>query len=127
MAGSSFSRPNPGIREHARPVAGPNPVCARQDSGRATLSITCEARQGLQPWTRVRLEDLSPGGFRLVWPSERIDIAQPLRIRVPGLQVMTARICWLEGNALGCAFARPLHVAVFEHIVRMARARTGPR
>ncbi|MDE2406166.1 MAG: PilZ domain-containing protein [Sphingomonadales bacterium] len=95
------------------------------DRGRATLSLVCEARQGLQPWHRVRIEDLSEGGFRLVWPGNRLSRSQSLRLRVPGLQLLTADIRWVEGAILGCAFATPLHVAVFEHLVIESRRQSG--
>lgn len=86
---------------------------------RVGVSILCEVRQGTRPWKRVSLDDLSPGGFRIVrLPEARPEI--PLRIRIPGMQLLTARICWVRGGAVGCEFSEPLHVAVFEHIVRRA-------
>ena len=45
----------------------------------------------------------------------------PLRIRIPGMQMLTAEIRWVRNGAVGCAFAEPLHVAVFEHVVRNSR------
>ena len=90
-----------------------------RDSQRVGVAILCEIRQGTRPWKAARLEDLSPGGFRIGWlPDARPEI--PLRIRIPGIQLLTARICWARDNAVGCEFAEPLHIAVFEHIVRSA-------
>ena len=58
-------------------------------------------------------------GFRISrLPGVRRDL--PLRIRIPGMQMLTAEIRWVRDGAVGCAFAEPLHVAVFEHIVRSA-------
>lgn len=86
---------------------------------RAGVSLICEVRQGVRPWARVRLEDLSPGGFRIAWlPRARVEL--PLRIRIPGIQLLSADIRWLREGAVGCEFAEPLHLAVFEHIVRNA-------
>jgi hypothetical protein len=86
---------------------------------RAGVSLVCEVRQGARPWARVRLEDLSPGGFRIArLPGARIEL--PLRIRIPGIQMLSAEIRWLRDGVVGCAFAEPLHVAVFEHVVRNA-------
>lgn len=85
------------------------------------VTILCEVRQGTRPWKMARLEDLSAGGFRIAWFPE----ASPelmLRIRIPGMQLLSARIVWQQDNTVGCEFAEPLHVAVFEHIVRSARA-----
>ena len=88
---------------------------------RVELALLCEVRQGMRPWKMARLEDLSPRGFRVAWlPDASPDM--PLRIRIPGMQLLSARICWERDSAVGCEFADPLHVAVFEHIVRAASA-----
>jgi hypothetical protein len=87
---------------------------------RASVMLRCEARQGTRAWTAVRLEDLSQNGFRIAaLPHASPD--QPLRIRIPGMQVLTARIRWNAGKVLGCEFVEPLHVAVFDHIVRQVQ------
>ena len=88
-------------------------------STRIGVEILCEVRQGTRPWKVARLEDLTPGGFRIAsFADARAEV--PLRIRIPGLQLLSARICWVRDGAVGCEFAEPLHVAVFEHIVRAA-------
>ena len=86
---------------------------------RAEVTLLCEVRQGAGAWSVVRLEDISQQGFRISWWPRCLP-GQPLRVKIPGLQVLDARICWQEGNTLGCAFSAPLHVAVFEHIVAQA-------
>ena len=91
----------------------------RTKAHRAKLTLLCEARQGSRPWIKVRLDDLSQAGFRITWLPQ-FSLGLPLRIRIPKLQVLTATIRWHEGKTLGCEFAEPLHVAVFEHIVRGA-------
>jgi len=89
-------------------------------AARAGITLICDVRQGARPWTQVRLEDLSPGGFRIArLPAVRAEL--PLRIRIPGMQMLTAEIRWVRNGAVGCAFAEPLHVAVFEHVVRNSR------
>lgn len=86
---------------------------------RAGVSLICEVRQGVRPWVKVRLEDLSPGGFRIArLPGVRAEL--PVRIRIPGIQLLSAHIRWSRDGAVGCEFATPLHVAVFEHIVGKA-------
>lgn len=92
--------------------------CSRV-SNRAVLVIACEVRQGTRAWQVVHLEDLSPTGFRITGLSQP-SLNKPLSIRIPGLQLLTAQIRWHRGNVVGCEFAHPLHVAVFEHIVRKA-------
>ena len=103
--------------------ADPNPYLADppRGSARATVSLFCEVRQGARQWQRVRLEDLSPCGFRitgLLYPST----AAPVVIRIPGMQLLSAQIRWEAGNVVGCEFSQPLHIAVFDHLVRQARA-----
>lgn len=95
------------------------------DSGRqnrTAVSLECEVRQGSRPWKQTRLEDLSPQGFRISRFPE-CNPHLPLRIRIPGLELLTAKVRWQKADAVGCEFASPLHVAVFEHIVRRAMLR----
>ncbi|PEQ11290.1 pilus assembly protein PilZ [Novosphingobium sp. PC22D] len=90
-------------------------------SPRVGVALICEVRQGTRPWKRARLDDLSPAGFRIAsLPDARPEV--PLRVRIPGLQLLSAQIRWVRDGAVGCEFAEPLHVAVFEHIVRASRA-----
>lgn len=101
--------------------AQPDLGCTRQFGPRAEVALLCEVRQGAGAWKRARLEDISQAGFRIAWlPGARKDA--PLRIRIPGLQVLTAHVRWHQDKAIGCEFAEPLHVAVFEHIVRRCTA-----
>lgn len=94
--------------------------CSREFAQREEVVLLCEVRQGTRPWKMARLEDISQAGFRIAWLAEcRPDL--PLRIRIPGLQLLTADIRWQQGKAVGCAFSEPLHIAVFEHIVRQTR------
>jgi hypothetical protein len=87
---------------------------------RASVTLQCEARQGTRPWVAVRLEDLSQNGFRIA-ALPHVSPDQPLRVRIPGMQVLTAKIRWHQGKSVGCEFVEPLHVAVFDHIVRQVR------
>lgn len=91
----------------------------REYTNRAVVSLECEARQGTRPWKMTRLEDISPAGFRMAW-LPGIQANMPLRIRIPGMQVLTAHIRWKKEGSVGCEFAELLHVAVFEHIARQA-------
>lgn len=94
--------------------------CTREFAKREGVVLLCEVRQGTRPWKLARLEDISQAGFRIAWlPECRPDL--PLRIRIPGLQLLSANIRWQQGKAVGCAFAEPLHIAVFENIVRQTR------
>jgi PilZ domain len=94
--------------------------CNRESTARAEVTLLCEVRQGLNPWKKARLEDISPSGFRIAWLPGATKL-KPLRIRIPGLQMLSAEIRWHNNQAVGCSFAEPLHIAVFEHILRAAQ------
>jgi hypothetical protein len=96
---------------------GDNPT---ERTARADVSLICDVRQGTRPWKRARLEDISPEGFRIAWlPGCHEDT--PLRIRIPGMEVLSAKIRWKRGDGVGCQFSSPLYIAVFEHIVRQSQ------
>jgi hypothetical protein len=99
---------------------GESVECKRQSSERATVSIACEVRQGSRPWRFVVLEDLSQTGFRMTWLPGMQD-GVPLRIRIPGLAVLSANVRWRSNEGAGCQFESPLHVAVFDHIRSQAK------
>ncbi len=92
----------------------------RSDDARAVVTLLCEVRQGIAAWQRARLEDISQHGFRIAWLPE-FTLEKPVKVRIPGLHILTAHIRWHEDRALGCAFEAPLHIAVFENIVHQAR------
>lgn len=93
----------------------------RPRGDRAAISLICEVRQGIREWRKVRLKDISRTGFRIAW-YPNVDLRQPLRIRIPGMELLTAHIRWKAEHSLGCEFAAPLHIAVLDHIVRSASA-----
>ncbi len=99
--------------------SAPSETTCTRVAPRAALGVTCEVRQGTRAWQRVVLEDLSPTGFRILRLASP-DPSKPLWIRIPGIQLLTANLCWTHGKATGCEFTAPLHVAVFEHLVRQA-------
>ncbi|MBA4161415.1 MAG: PilZ domain-containing protein [Novosphingobium sp.] len=103
---------------HRFPPVPASSECGRT-ANRALLVIACEVRQGTRPWQVAHLEDLSPTGFRITGLSQP-SLSKPLSIRIPGLQLLSARTRWHRGNVVGCEFVTPLHVAVFEHLVRKA-------
>jgi PilZ domain len=107
----------------ATPLPHPPALEPPRGASRAAISLLCEVRQGARPWQRVVLEDLSASGFRITGLNQPSKIA-PLSIRIPGMQLLSARIRWVEGAVIGCEFAAPLHVAVYDHLVREARAAT---
>ncbi len=87
------------------------------DRDRTEVTLLCEVRQGSKPWKMARLDDISQAGFRIAWLPE-VNPSAPLRIRIQGLQMLTANIRWQRGKSIGCEFTEPLHIAVFEHILK---------
>lgn len=95
-------------------------ACTRDDKRRETLSVQCEVRQGTRAWQKATLEDLSRTGFRIGWLPGATQ-HHPLRIRIPGIQLLSATIRWKRESSIGCEFTAPLHEAVFDHIVGQLR------
>ncbi|MCX7676220.1 MAG: PilZ domain-containing protein [Alteraurantiacibacter sp.] len=68
-------------------------------------------------WHMAHLRDLTPEGFRV----SLIDmpaVGTELRIRIPGLTILLAEVCWARGFEVGCRFVSPLSPYVFEHLIR---------
>lgn len=64
----------------------------------------------------MQLDNISILGFCITsYPECRPEL--PVRVRIPGLQLLNANVCWKEGAQVGCEFTQPLHVAVFEHLI----------
>ena len=64
----------------------------------------------------VKMFDLSPSGCRI----EVVDrplVGDQLLVKFDGLEVMNAEVCWIEEQAAGLRFERPLHPAVFDLLV----------
>lgn len=66
----------------------------------------------------VLVGDLSTDGFRCE-THYRIAPGTIVWLTIPGLSALESRVVWANGNAYGCAFTQPLHVAVMEHVARM--------
>jgi len=93
----------------------------RHGENRETITLRAELRQGSHLRVPTRLLDLSPTGFR-IRHTARLQLERSLFIKVGGLGSLEAFIRWHRDGEYGCEFAQPLHVAVFEHLVRLSRA-----
>jgi len=83
---------------------------------RASVSTEVKLRRIGQPNYSVKMFDLSPEGCRIE-VIERPRIGEQLMIKFEGLEVLQAKVCWIEGFVVGLKFARPLHPAVFDLLV----------
>lgn len=84
---------------------------------RAELDKLCEIKIGVRNWHQARLRDLTPEGFRLSL-TDMPKVGTVLKIRLPGMAMLDAEVCWARNFEAGCKFANPLSPYVFEHLVR---------
>lgn len=90
--------------EHRRALRHPVKMRAQLRDGRTLFGI--------------EVVDLSQAGFRAessftLWPGTIVWLT------LPGQAPLEAVVAWRDRSRYGCAFARPLHPAVFEHIVAL--------
>ncbi|HSJ77796.1 MAG TPA: PilZ domain-containing protein [Erythrobacter sp.] len=86
---------------------------------RAVIGCQCEIKIGNRQWHMARLLDLTPDGFRLSL-TDMPAVGTKLRIRLPGISIMEAEVCWARNFEAGCKFSQPLSPYVFEHFVRQS-------
>jgi len=84
---------------------------------RVPLEIIAEVKVGFGAWQKSRLNDVSLSGFRIGWLPNG-GHGSEVRIRIPGLEPLTALVRWKDTTGMGCEFTRPLSVYVLDHIAR---------
>lgn len=103
--------------------AAPLPPSTDGDDNRLSLRKAVKMRAHLRDRGTTRFEidvvDLSTTGFRAqtsftLWPG------QTVWLTLPGLAGLEAMVAWRDKYRYGCAFAKPLHPAVFDHIVALS-------
>jgi hypothetical protein len=67
----------------------------------------------------VQILDLSTHGFRASTHLE-LQIGTDVWLKLPGLESLHAKVAWMEGFLVGCAFEQPLHPAVLQMVLRKA-------
>jgi hypothetical protein len=70
----------------------------------------------------IQVIDLSVHGFRAATHLE-LEVGSDVWLKLPGLESLHAQVVWVRGHLLGCHFARALHPAVLDMIVRGAGRR----
>ena len=76
-------------------------------------------RRGHHNFT-VKAYDLSPEGCKLEF-LERPELEETVWVKFDGLELLQARVCWIEDLKVGIEFVRPLHPAVFETLAARLR------
>ncbi|MET0370486.1 MAG: PilZ domain-containing protein [Sphingobium sp.] len=89
---------------------------------RSHVVISVRVRRPGESWYKSRIADLSVTGFRLQ-SFMKLQPGSDLWIMLPGFEGRRAHVQWTRGHEAGCTFERPLHPAIFEHIVRSSERR----
>ncbi len=87
---------------------------------RKSVRMRAHLRDRGQTRFEIEVTDLSESGFRAetsftLWPGTVVWLT------LPGLAALEAVVAWRDKFKYGCAFAKPLHPAVFEHIVALSK------
>ncbi len=85
------------------------------DRGDVAIVASIRAFGGIK--NQVKIVDLSMTGFRMECLTHIPDY-HAIFLTIPSFQQLEARIAWHTEWVYGCAFAHPLHTAVYDHIVR---------
>lgn len=64
----------------------------------------------------VHVYDLSPEGCKMEF-LERPELDETVWVKFEGLELLQAKVCWIEELRVGVEFVHPIHSAVFDHIV----------
>ena len=91
---------------------------ADREDERTAVQIIADVKIGFAQWQMARLHHLSVSGFRM-GPMRQGAGGSEVRIRIPGLEPLTAAVRWRNKTGLGCEFARPLNPYVLDHILRV--------
>ncbi|WP_336958658.1 PilZ domain-containing protein [Sphingobium aquiterrae] len=87
---------------------------------RHDVLIGVKLRRAGETWFSSRIADLSLSGFRLQ-SFVKLEQDMELWIMLPGFEGRRATVLWARNHEAGCVFERPLHPAIFDHIIRTAR------
>lgn len=85
---------------------------------RRHVQIGVKVRRPGETWFTSRVTDMSVTGFRLQ-SFMKLTVGSDLWIMLPGFEGRRARVLWTRGPESGCAFERPLHPAILDHVVRL--------
>jgi PilZ domain-containing protein len=90
--------------------------CGRRLTERVALSSPITVRRSGGFPFEVRLGNVSAGGCRIELV-EGTEVDERVIARFPGLEPFAARVTWVEARDAGLAFDKPMHAAVFAHLL----------
>jgi hypothetical protein len=88
-------------------------------AARAEVHLGAGLRQRGASGVTIQILDLSTHGFRAATHLE-LQPGTDVWLKLAGLESLHGHVVWMRGHVLGCEFARPLHPAVLDMIVRNA-------
>lgn len=83
---------------------------------RGSVAIAVEIRTAGGIRTKARILDLSETGFRMDCMTD-LPGDRSLFLTIPTFAQLEARIAWRTEWTYGCRFEKPLHTAIYEHIL----------
>jgi hypothetical protein len=92
------------------------PVQAPRRSARVSIQAQVKLRRRGSHNFLVQAFDFSAEGCKLEF-LERPDLDEMVWVTFEGMGPIGAAVCWIEGVFVGVEFARPIHPAVFDHLV----------
>ncbi|ETI65046.1 pilus assembly protein PilZ [Sphingobium sp. C100] len=92
----------------------------RRNAERRHVQIGVKVRRPGETWFSSHVADLSITGFRLQ-SFMKLRPGDDLWIMLPGFEGRRARVLWTRAHESGCAFERPLHPAILDHVVRLGQ------
>ena len=105
--------------QHWAPPETETPSEESRRAPRTAVSIRAYLRMACSDRFSVYVTDLSQTGFQ-VETVHRVQIGATAWLTIPGLGPLDARVAWNRNGHYGMAFCKPLHPAVFDHIVAAA-------
>lgn len=93
---------------------------APRKSARVAIAAEVQLRRSGKHNYVVQIFDLSREGCKLEFV-ERPKLDETVWVKVEGLEALEASVCWVEDFSAGIEFARSIHPAVFEMLVRRLR------
>jgi hypothetical protein len=95
-------------------------VQAPRKSARVSIAAMVKLRRRAHHNFTVQVFDLSREGCKLEF-MERPQLDETVWVKFEGLEGLEATVCWVKGNCTGVEFVRPIHSAVFDHLVNRLR------
>ena len=93
---------------------------APRKSARVSVAAMVKLRRRGHHNFTVKLYDLSREGCKVEF-MERPQLDETVWVKVEGLELLQATVCWIEGLCAGVEFERALHPAVFDMLVNRLR------